>query len=72
VVQQRHERGVVGDDALGVLADDRRLHAVVEQLGGGAAHRGEGVDVQIPTQAGRVFRDEAGQCSGMKPATVPI
>ncbi len=45
MVQECHERGVVGDDALGVLADDRRLHAVVEQLGGGAAHRGEGVDV---------------------------
>jgi len=28
--------------------------------------------MQIPTQAGRVFRDEAGQGCGMKPATVPI
>jgi len=28
--------------------------------------------MQIPPQAGRVFRDEAGQGSGMKPATVPI
>jgi len=28
--------------------------------------------LQIPTQAGRVFRDEAGRGSGMKPARVPI
>ena len=28
--------------------------------------------LQIPTQAGRVFRDEAGRGCGMKPATVPI
>jgi hypothetical protein len=28
--------------------------------------------VRIPTEAGRVFRREAGQGSGLKPATIPI
>ena len=45
MVEQRHERGVVLDHAVGVLADHRRLHAVVEQLGWRAVHGGEGVDV---------------------------
>ena len=45
VVEQRDERGVVLDHAVGVLADHRRLHAVVEQLGRRAVHGGEGVDV---------------------------
>ncbi len=42
--QQRHQRGVVGDHALGVLVDHRRLHPVVEQLRRRPAHRGEGID----------------------------
>jgi hypothetical protein len=32
VIEQRDERGVVLDHAIGVLADHRRLHPVVEQL----------------------------------------
>jgi hypothetical protein len=28
--------------------------------------------MRIPTEAGRVFRREAGQGSGLKPATIPI
>ena len=45
VVEQRDQRGVVLHHAVGVLADHRRLHAVVEQLGRRAVHGGEGVDV---------------------------
>jgi hypothetical protein len=30
------------------------------------------VVARIPTEAGRVFRREAGQGSGLKPATIPI
>jgi hypothetical protein len=29
-------------------------------------------ELRIPTEAGRVFRREAGQGSGLKPATIPI
>jgi hypothetical protein len=35
------------------------------------AHRAMLVTLRIPIQSGRVFRHEAGQCSGMKPATIP-
>jgi hypothetical protein len=45
VVEQADQGGVVGDHTLRTLADDGSLHAVVEQLGGGTAHRGKGVDV---------------------------
>jgi hypothetical protein len=31
-----------------------------------------GIRVRIPTEAGRVFRREAGQRSDVKPATIPI
>ena len=39
MVQQRHEGSVVGDDPRVVLADHRRLHAVVEDFLGHAAYR---------------------------------
>ena len=45
VVEQADQRRIVGDHTLRTLADDGSLHAVVEQLGGGTAHRGKGVDV---------------------------
>ena len=45
VVQQRHQRGVVGHHAVLALADHRRLHPVVEDLLRRAAHGREGGDV---------------------------
>jgi hypothetical protein len=30
------------------------------------------IELRIPTEAGRVFRREAGQRSDLKPATIPI
>jgi hypothetical protein len=45
VVEERDERGVVLHHPVGVLADHRRLHPVVQQLGRRAVHGGESVDV---------------------------
>ena len=45
MIQERDQRGVVGDDALAALAGHRRLHPVIGQLGRRALHGGEGVDM---------------------------
>ncbi len=39
MIQQRHKGSVVGDDPRVVLADHRRLHAVIEDFLGHAAYR---------------------------------
>ena len=63
VVQQRHERSVVGDDASLVLADHRGLHPVIEDLLRYAAHGREG--------RGMAAQDRLQVLAGNEPAPEP-
>lgn len=58
VVQQRHERSVVGDDASLVLADHRGLHPVIEKLLRHTAHGRERGDVAAHDGLQVLARDE--------------
>jgi len=69
LAQVRRNKGAPGVD--GMTVDDLPLY-LKEHWPSIRNQLLDGTYMQIPTQAGRVFRDEAGRGSGMKPATVPI
>jgi hypothetical protein len=56
---ERKERGVVDDVALAILADHRRLHAIVEDLDRHAADRREGRHMTAQQRLRILMHDEA-------------
>lgn len=59
VLGERHQGSVVDDVAVCILAGDRRLHAIVEDLDRHAADRGKGLHVTAQQRLQILVQDEA-------------